>query len=94
MKFKAVTYDKENDVLYVQFSEADVVRTNALDDLRLVDYAADGTAVGIEFIGASEGIDLTEVPHDQQIPELLAAAKLKLPISRGDRSTKKSSKVV
>ena len=42
--------------LYVRLSGAKVARTECLDDSILVDLAADGTVVGVEFIGVSEEI--------------------------------------
>lgn len=38
-----------------------------LDDSRIVDYAADGSVVGVEFISPSRGMDLAGVPHPEQI---------------------------
>ncbi len=80
MAFNTIEYDKENDVLYVQFSEQGVERTAPLGDLRLVDYAADQSVVGVEFLAASEGLDLADVPDRESIPKLLAAAGVDLPI--------------
>jgi uncharacterized protein YuzE len=75
-----VTYDADGDIVYIEFSRAKVVRTQAIDDLRLVDLAKDGSVVGIELLGASGGIDLKGVPHADQIPTLLAAKGLDFPI--------------
>lgn len=59
----AVKYDADADVLYVYLNgEGRVSVTRPLGDLRLVDYGQDGSVVGIEFIGASGGVDLTGVP--------------------------------
>ena len=69
-----VLYDDENDILYVTLSETKVVKTVALDDLRLVDYDAAGEPAGIEFIGASEGLDLSDVPSAALIQALLTKA--------------------
>lgn len=51
-------YSARADALYVSVCDAEAARTRRLDDLRMVDYAADGGVVGIEFVGASAGVDL------------------------------------
>ena len=68
---RTADYDEENDVLYVQFSVAKVARTRPFGDLRLVDYDAQDRAVGIEFIAASEGLDVSDLPLGDQIEALL-----------------------
>jgi uncharacterized protein YuzE len=72
MTFQEATYDEEHDVLYIQFSQAEVERTVALDDLRLVDYDASKKPVGVEFMSASEGLDVSDVPFSDQIAAILA----------------------
>jgi uncharacterized protein YuzE len=74
------TYDPENDVLYIEFSDKDVERTQALDDLRLVDFDVSGHAVGVEFIAATQGLDLRDVPHSERIEGLLREKGLQFPI--------------
>jgi len=46
------TFDRKDDVAYVEFSIADSARQIALDDAPIIDYAADGSVVGVES-GAS-----------------------------------------
>lgn len=70
-----LSFDAVTDVLYVSFATVEpggVKRSRQLDDVRLVDYDADGEVVGVEFLGASEGIDLEEVPRADEIRRLLA----------------------
>ncbi len=62
MKYPTVTYDEDADVLYVLLTGAQVFETRELSDLRLVDYSADGRVVGIEFVSASQELDLESVP--------------------------------
>jgi uncharacterized protein YuzE len=75
-----VTYDPDGDIIYVEFSRAKSARTQCLDDWRMVDFAKDGSVVGVELMYASEGIDLTGVPRAGEIPGLLAAKGLDFPI--------------
>ena len=76
-----VEYDPVTDVLYVRLRPVQpVARTHALDDLRLIDYSADGGVVGLEFIDASSGIDLRDVPFKHLAERLIGDAGLGLPI--------------
>jgi len=62
VKYPYVTFDEDADVLYVCLTSAKVSETRKLGDLRLIDYSADGSVVGVEFISASEGVDLSDLP--------------------------------
>ena len=76
----AVQYDKENNVLYVKLSNKDVSQTRALDDLRLVDYDSENQPAGIEFISASDGLDLADAPAAKRIQKLLTEAGIDFPV--------------
>jgi len=67
MKQLKVTYDPDADVLYVHLATGKVAETRALGDLRLIDYSKAGTVLGIEFISASDGVDLHDVPFSQTV---------------------------
>ncbi len=71
MGLPSLTYDAEADILYVQLSDAEVAYTRSLDDFRLVDYSADGGIVGIEFVDASAGVDLADVPSRETVERLI-----------------------
>ncbi len=66
-----VTYDPQIDCLYVRLSHLPIAHTDYLDDLRGIDYSADNAVVGIEFIDASAGIDLSYVPFRQKVEEAI-----------------------
>ena len=72
------TFDREHDVAYVEFSSADSARQIALDDATIVDYAADGSVVGVEFISPSRGVNLSGVPRAADIER--EVRRLGLPI--------------
>lgn len=67
----AVTYDRDADVLYVQLSEGESARQQSLGDLRIIDLAADGTVLGIEFIDVSGGVDLRDLPFAETVERLI-----------------------
>lgn len=71
-------YDRQRDLAYFQFSSAHSVRQVELSGLRVLDYGADGTVVGVEFISPSRGIDLTDIPRAADIER--EARRLGLPI--------------
>jgi uncharacterized protein YuzE len=64
-------YSERADALYVRLSDGEVARTEALGDLRMVDYDAAGQVVGIEFLGASHGLDLHDVPMHKDVERLV-----------------------
>jgi uncharacterized protein YuzE len=69
------TYDPEVDILYVTLSDDLVDNTEDVSRRRQyergIDYAADGSLVGYEFMNASRGIDLDGLPHRAALVELL-----------------------
>jgi len=68
-----VTYDSQADVLYVRFEKApDNARVSRdLGGDRMVEFGPDGEACGVEFIGASAGVDPTGLPREPEIREAL-----------------------
>jgi uncharacterized protein YuzE len=38
-----------------------------MDNARIIDYAADGSVVGVEFISPSRGVNLAGVPHAAEV---------------------------
>ena len=62
-----IEYDRRVDAACVAFSTGASVRQEKLDDARIIDYDADGTVVGVEFITPSLGLDLTGVPRATEI---------------------------
>jgi uncharacterized protein YuzE len=63
----SVEYDPEADALYIAFLDAEVDRTEEIDDFRMVDYTSDDRVVGIEFLRASAGISLRNVPLAESV---------------------------
>lgn len=75
-----VTYDPQADALYVLLSDLHVKKTATLDDLRNIDYSDDGTVVGVEFIGAKGGVDLSDLPFAPTIEKVIGESGLNIPI--------------
>ena len=47
-------------------------------DARRVDYAEDGTPVGVELLYVSQGVDLSDLPNVAEIEEAIASYHLPL----------------
>jgi len=80
MGYEPITYDREADALYVRLSGSPVAKTSSLDDFRMIDYSADGSVVGVEFIDVTAGIDLEDVPFNQKIEEIIGQSGLDIKI--------------
>jgi len=65
-------------VASVELSSANSARQMALDDATIIDYAADGSAVGVEFISPSRGANRAGVPRAAEIER--EVRRLGLPI--------------
>jgi uncharacterized protein YuzE len=73
-----VEFDRRHDAAYFAFSAAAAVRQVKMDNARIVDYAADGSVVGVEFISPSRGVNLEGVPRAADIER--EVRRLGLPI--------------
>lgn len=56
-----VKYDKEADVLYIEFKDTSVT-TKRLDQDIAIDYDAEGEIAGIEVLSASKRLTSKEIP--------------------------------
>lgn len=74
------THDPEADAIYVYLNEGDVARSQPLDDLRIIDYSGSGRVIGVEFIGVSGGIDLSDLPFHDKVEKLIGELGLGIKI--------------
>ena len=69
-EFPRVTY--EDDILFIEFSDAPAARTREAGSVWVnVDEAEDGSIVAIKFVDASTGVDLRYVPRRDEIEALI-----------------------
>ena len=66
-----LNHDPDADAAYVLLSEKPYDHGSFLDENRRLDYAEDGTLIGVEFLYVSEGADVTRVPGHARIAKLL-----------------------
>ena len=72
MSGPTLTYDREAEALYLQFSEEEIVETIELADNVYVDVDKDGTPAGLEVLGAEPDL-LAALPDS---PEVLGFREL------------------
>ena len=71
-----VQVDVSAGALYVRLRESAVHETREFGDFRMVDYAADGAVVGVEFLQIAGGIDLGGLPEHRRLRAVLTAHKV------------------
>ena len=69
-----VEHYPDTDAVYVHLSDAKVARTAGSTDGWAIDFAEDGSVVGVEFWGISEGIDLAGIPERVRVQQALQEA--------------------
>lgn len=52
-----IKYNKENDIVYIQLSEAPIAESDEDKKGVIIDYADDGSIVGIEILNASKKLN-------------------------------------
>ena len=73
------TYLEDIDILYVRLSDTEIARSGNLDLWRNIDLAADGSLVAVEFVKASAGINLDNVPQPEEVERLIR--RFNLPVA-------------
>ena len=71
-------HDEEADAIYIRLSDREYAYGEEIDAERRIDYAADGTPVGIELLCVSSGVDLRDLPEQEAIARLLAEHRIRV----------------
>jgi uncharacterized protein YuzE len=66
-----VELDSKADAAYVELSRVAVDRQVQLDAARVLDLAADGSVVGVEFLSPSRGVSLDGIPRAAEVGRAL-----------------------
>ncbi len=71
-------YDPEADAVYIRLSDKEYAYGEDLDRERHIDYASDGTPVGVELLCVSSGASLRDLPHQDAIEGILRKLNIKI----------------
>ncbi len=74
-----VEYDKKADAIYIYLADAPYAYGRNLDHERRIDFAEDGTPIGVELLCVSEGVITNDLPHRGEIERLLVKHHIRLP---------------
>jgi uncharacterized protein YuzE len=75
MKLK---YDKTADAIYITLSTMPYAYGKDLDDLRRVDYAADGNPIGIELLCVGHGVCTDDLPYKREVERMIEDEGIKI----------------
>ncbi len=65
-----IRFDVEADAMYVSFRDVEdggIRDSQELDESRHIDFDYDDSVVGVEFLNVSRGINLSGVPHSEDV---------------------------
>jgi len=71
-------HDKDADAIYLRISEKAYAYGEELDPERRIDYAADGSPIGVELLCVSTGVDLRDLPEQRAIAKLLTDKRIRV----------------
>ena len=71
-------YDPDADCAYVRINDLPHAFSRQVDDARFVDYAADGTVIGIELLYVGSGVDISDLPFADQVGGLLEEHRVRV----------------
>ena len=79
MTTPVLEYDASVDAAYLVFSDTEWTRQERLDDARAINYAADGSVIGVELLSPRrKGVLLEGLPYPEQIAEVVRAVGFRI----------------
>lgn len=79
MKNLLLEYDESVDAAYLTVSDGPWVRRERLDDARGINYATDGSVIGIEILSPRrKGVVLDGLPFREDVARILRAVNFRL----------------
>ncbi len=66
-----VKHDKKADAIYLSFNDQPYSHGRDLDKERRIDFAQDGTPIGVEFLCVSAGVITDDLPFRAAIEQAL-----------------------
>lgn len=70
--------DKKADAIYVSFNDKPYSYGRDLDKERRIDFADDGTPIGVEFLCVSEGVITDDLPYRAAVEQALEDKGIKI----------------
>ena len=70
------TYFSDSDILYLKIGDGHHAGSKILDTYRIADYDENGELLGVEFLEASKGVDLDDLPQSERLKGLLPQTAL------------------
>lgn len=64
-------YDDHTDCAYIRVADLPHHHSQQIDEHRFVDYAEDGTVIGIELLYVGSGVDVSGLPFEDEVAKLL-----------------------
>lgn len=64
-------FDWDADAVYFRLSNKPYAYGKDLDAERRIDYAEDGSPIGVEITCVREGVTLRDLPHEDEIRDIL-----------------------
>ena len=71
-------YDADADCVYITISKQPYAYSEELDETRFIDHAEDGTVIGVEILYVTGGVDVSGLPHKDEISKLLENHNIKV----------------
>ena len=72
-------YDESVDAAYLSFSDDEWHHQERLDDARAVNYAADGSVIGVELLSPSrKGVLLDDLPYQKDIARVMRSVGFRI----------------
>jgi uncharacterized protein YuzE len=79
MNTPLLEYDESVDAAYLTFSDAEWNRQERLDDARAINYAADGSVIGVELLSPRrKGVLLDGLPFPQEIARVMRSVGFRI----------------
>jgi len=71
-------YDSNADCAYIVINNLAHAYSKELDETRFIDYAEDGTVIGVELLYVSGGVDVSDLPYQSEMERLLEKHDIKV----------------
>lgn len=73
-----IKYDPDADAVYIYLSDKPYAYGRDLDNERRIDYASDGTPIGLELLSVSKGVNPDDLPAQSEVIDLLESKNIKV----------------